>query len=191
MYRGGIGNDSSLGTYSLTRGSTWWWYMKFFLTWTRNRFLLHHHPAMSLDKVLVETCLILQEELLVLLLVLDDPGLRWMFSDVDLLQRFWLFHLRLGKMFHHFAALTLPLHGPFGRGVQMRPPAPNSSMSATTMSPFQFLPAYNTQPRNIPGKTSRPNWCSRDRSLAEIGWYSTIAPNGITGPLNGISNRLS
>ena len=36
-----------------------------------------------------------------------------------------------------------------------------------------------------------PNWCSRDWSFADIGWYSTIAPNGITGPLKGIPNRLS
>ena len=27
----------------------------------------------------------------------------------------------------------------------------NSSMSATVMSPFQILPAYNAYPRNIPG----------------------------------------
>ena len=29
MYFSGIGNDSSLGEYSLTLGSTWWRYMKF------------------------------------------------------------------------------------------------------------------------------------------------------------------
>ena len=29
MYFSGIGNDSSLYVYSLTRGSTWWRYMKF------------------------------------------------------------------------------------------------------------------------------------------------------------------
>ena len=28
-------------------------------------------------------------------------------------------------------------------------------------------------------------------SFAEMGWYSTIAPNGITGPLKDIPNRLS
>ena len=28
-------------------------------------------------------------------------------------------------------------------------------------------------------------------SFAETGWYSTIAPNGITGPLTGTPNRLS
>ena len=30
-------------------------------------------------------------------------------------------------------------------------------------------------------RLSAPNWCSLDWSFAEIGWYSTIAPNGITG----------
>ena len=57
----------------------------------------------------------------------------------------------------------------------------NSSMSATKVSPFQIPTACNAYPRNIPGKTFGPNWCSRDKSSAEIGWYSTIAPKGITG----------
>ena len=60
-----------------------------------------------------------------------------------------------------------------------------SWMSVIDMSPFQIPPACIAYPRNI------PNWCNLDRSFAEIGWYSTIAPNGITGPLNGIPNRLS
>ena len=58
-------------------------------------------------------------------------------------------------------------------------------MSATKMSPFQIPPACNACPRNLPGKTFEPNWCSRDKSWAETGWCSTIAPNGITGPLTG------
>ena len=67
----------------------------------------------------------------------------------------------------------------------------NSSMSATKMSPSPDSSACNAYPRNMPGKTLGPNWCSRGRSFAEIGWYSTTAPNGITVPLNGIPNRLS
>ena len=39
-----------------------------FLMWTINRFLLDHHPAMSLEKVLVKTHLILLQDFLVLLL---------------------------------------------------------------------------------------------------------------------------
>ena len=50
-----------------------------------NHFLLHHHPAMSLEKVL-KTRLIFLEDFLVLLLGLGGPGLRWIFSETDLLQ---------------------------------------------------------------------------------------------------------
>ena len=87
---------------------------------------------------------------------------------VDVLtERCLLFHLLLGIWsFHFFAAWTLPLHWAFGRGVQMRPSPPI--------------------PRNIPGKTFAPNWCNPGWSFAEIGWYSTIAPNGNTGPSKGI-----
>ena len=52
------------------------------------------------------------------------------------------------------------------------------------MSPFQF-PPYKAYPRNNPGKTFFPNWWILDWSFAEIGWYSTSEPNGMTGPLNG------
>ena len=54
-----------------------------------------------------------------------DPGLRWMFSDVDLLQRFQVLHLRLGIWNCHLSwTLTLPLYWDFGRGVQIRPSEP-------------------------------------------------------------------
>ena len=46
---------------------------------------------MSLDVRLKKTRLILLEDYLVLLLCLGCPRLRWMFSDPDLLQRFWLY----------------------------------------------------------------------------------------------------
>ena len=65
----------------------------------------------------------------------------------------------------------------------------NSSTSATKMSPFQVHPVCTACPRNLPGRTFEPNWCSRDRSFAEIGWCSTIAPNGIIGPLTGAPNH--
>ena len=45
--------------------------------------------------------------------------------------------------------------------------------------------------RNTPGKTFGRNWCNRNMSFAEVGWYSRSAPNGITSPLNAIPNRLS
>ena len=59
----------------------------------------------------------------------------------------------------------------------------NSSRSATSMSPFQILPAYRAYPRNNPGKTFFPNWWVLDWSFAVIGWYSTNEANGVIGPL--------
>ena len=106
-------------------------------------------------------------------------------------RNFYLFHLRLGIWNCHLSlALTLPLHRAFGRGVQMHPSAP-ILQCLRSMSPFQILPACNAYPRKIPCKTFDPNWCSLDRSFAEIGCQSTVAPHGITGPSNGIPNRLS
>ena len=50
---------------------------------------LPHHPALSLLEVGLENAihLIFLEEFLVLLLVPDNPGLRWMVSDAVLSQR--------------------------------------------------------------------------------------------------------
>ena len=79
------------------------------LKWTRNQFLCHHHPAMGLE-VVVNTRLILPKDFLVFLPSLGGPGLRWMFSEPDLHQITWLFHLRSGIMFSPFWALTLPSH---------------------------------------------------------------------------------
>ena len=122
----GKGNDSSFGMYSSTTGSTRWRYMKIpDLTW--NHFWLPNHPVLRHLGVWLEkrVRLILLEELLVLLLCLGCPGLRWTLSDPDILKEFWLFHLRLGKWNYHLSlALTLPLHWAFGRGFQIRPSAP-------------------------------------------------------------------
>ena len=51
---------------------------------------------MSLEEVLKKIRLILLENYLVLLLALGAPGLKWMFSEPDLLHRAVQFHLRLG-----------------------------------------------------------------------------------------------
>ena len=51
---------------------------------------------MSLEVGLKKIRLFLLEDVLILLLGLGDPGLRWMFSEPDLLQRGSPFHLRLG-----------------------------------------------------------------------------------------------
>ena len=66
-----------------------------------------------------------------------------------------------------------------------------SNFPAIKTSPFQIPCATNANSRNTPGKTFLPNWWNLDWSLAEIGWYSTIAPNGMTRPLNGSPNRRS
>ena len=51
---------------------------------------------MSLEVGLKKIRLILLEDFLVLLLGVGDPGLRWKFSEADLLQKVLPFHLRLG-----------------------------------------------------------------------------------------------
>ena len=68
---------------------------------TKNLFGLHHHTTMSLENGLKRTRLVLLEDVFVRLLGLGDPGLRWMFSEPDLLQRVWLFHLRPGTFNFH------------------------------------------------------------------------------------------
>ena len=64
--------------------------------WTKNHFVLHRHPEVSLEVVEVETLLIIPENIFDLLLELGDPVSRWMFSVPDLLQRILFVHLRLG-----------------------------------------------------------------------------------------------
>ena len=39
--------------------------------------------------------------------------------------------------------------------------------------------------------SAKPNWWIPAWTFGEDGWYSTIAPKGIIGPLNGSPNRLS
>ena len=95
---------------------------------------------MSLDVGLKKTRLTLLEDYLVLLLCLGYPGLRWMFSDLDLLQEFWLFHLRLGiRIFHLSLASTLPFALSLRAWSSDASISSISSMSATVMSPFQIL----------------------------------------------------
>ena len=131
---------------------------------TKNQFWLHHHTMMSLVVGLKKTRLTLLQEFFVLLLCLGCPRLRVMFSDPDLLQKFWLFHLRHGKWnFHLPSALTLPLHWTFGRGFQKRPSRPILQCPRPLRLLSWILSADNTYPRKIPGKTFGPNWCS-------LGW---------------------
>ena len=73
-----------------------------FLKWTQNHLSLHQHPEVSLDVVVVEALLILQENQCYSLLELGDPVSKWMFSVPDLLQRIWFVHLRLEKWISQF-----------------------------------------------------------------------------------------
>ena len=117
---------------------------------------------------------------------------------VDILRRcsphrFWLFHLRRWLwIFHFFAALTLPLHGAFWRGVHMRPSPPflHNVCDHDVSFPDSPRVTYITE------KYTWQDFCSKLMQSRLIfrrnkRWYSTIAPNGITGLLNGIPNRLS
>ena len=153
-----------------------------FLKLTRNRFVLHRHTAMSL---VVETHLILLEDLHVLLLVQDCPVSRWTFSEPDLLQIVLLFHLQSGIWnIHHFGALSLPLHWVFSRGFLMRPSFPTPLCLRSRFFPraihirgiFQVKLSYRT------GGVWTSLWQKR-------GWHSIIQPNGTSGPLNGSPNR--
>ena len=123
--------------------------------------LIFNNKKMIVDVGWKKTRLILQEEFLVLLLGLGDPGLRWMFSNADPLQKFWLFHLRSGKWIFHLSLASFALSlRPWSSDASI---CSNSSMSATKMSPFLQLPtACNAYPKNFPGKTFEPTWCALD-----------------------------
>ena len=63
-----------------------------------NHFLLHRHPDTSLEVVMVETLLTLQENLFDLLLELGVPLSRWMFSVLDLLEQMLIRPFPTGKI---------------------------------------------------------------------------------------------
>ena len=95
---------------------------------------------MSLEKVLVETRLILVEDFLVLLLGLGYPRSRLMCSEPDLFQNVLPFHLRFGMFFSpcwgvntSFALSLLAWNSDASIFSK-------SSMSATKMCPLQIHP---------------------------------------------------
>ena len=55
--------------------------------------------------------------------------------------------------------------------------------TAIKIYPFQIFLAISSKPRKIPGNTFLPHLWILDWSFGE-GWFSTIAPKGIIGPLN-------
>ena len=111
-----------------------------FLTWTKNHLSLQRHPEVSLE-VVKETLLILQENLCDLLLELDIPVSRWMFSDLDLLQEDWFVHLRQEKYNFHFLGEISPLlHWVFSSRFQMRPSIPTPQCLQPVRHPSKFPP---------------------------------------------------
>ena len=175
MYFIGMGNDSSLGTYSLTRGSTWWRHMKFpdmdqksFLASPASGYEYWGSgggdPSDSPRKS-----------------ILLSPWIGRCRTKVDVL-RSWSPPRVLIR-----PSVIGKINSPLSLG--------NITSFALSLflNRFPMRPSFPTPQglRNNPGKTFFPNWWILDWSFAEIGWYSTIAPNGITGPLNGIPNRLS
>ena len=93
---------------------------------------------------LKKTCLVLLEDFLVLLLGLVCPSLRWMFSEPDLLQRVWTVASAKNFIVHHFWGDNTSFALSLQAWISDASIFSNSSMSATMMSPFQILPAYNT-----------------------------------------------
>ena len=151
MYFNGIGNVSSLGTYSLTLGTTWWRKMNFPVI-VQKSFLASSSSRVESSWSWVGECnsSAFPRRISFLLLVPEEPGSRRMFSDAVSPQRVLTLHLRLGIWsFHFFAALTLPLTLSLRAWSSDASISSNSSVSATIMSPFQIPPAYNAQPLSI------------------------------------------
>ena len=122
----------------------------------------------------------------------DDPGSRWMFSDADTVPETLTVPSAIGNIkLSPFMGVSTSFALSLFVWVSDASIFSSFSMSSTNMSPFQIPTVCNAYPRNVPGRTLGPNWCNLDMSFAEIGWYSTIAPNGKTRPLNGTPNRLS
>ena len=121
-------------------------------------------------------------------LVLPQSG----FSDSIISSRQFCCSIREWEfeIFTPFQTVILLLHWAFEHGLLTRPKFPTPQWLQPDYLSI-FLTASNTYPRNIPSKTLLPNWWSLDCSCVEIIWFSTVAPNGIIGPLNGSPNRRS
>ena len=126
------------------------------LKWTRKHSQHPHHTTtMSLHMTLRKTRLILLKEFL--FLVLDDPKLRWISSDAILPHRLTV-PSATGNM--NFSPLKCVDTSCASRLFAQNSEASicsRSSMYATKMSLIQILPADDTDPTNIPGKTFGTN----------------------------------
>ena len=168
MYFSGIGNDASLGAYSLTLGSTWRQWIrlpemdqKSFLAspsyHDESRSGVEEDPSDSPWRLLCSSPRSGRSRIKVDVLRTWSPPESFTFPSAT------------GRMiFHHIAALTLPSHWVFQQGFQMRPSAPIPQCMRPRCLLSRFSPR-NAYPRNIPGKTFGPNWCrqvfSRNRVI--------------------------
>ena len=120
MYFSGIGKDSSVGTYSLTRNDSKWNLLKQIKNhfWTSSSY--HDQSWRGVEEAPSDSLRRLSCSSPLSGLVLINDNLRsW--SP----QNFWLFYLRLTiKKFRLSVTLTLPLYWAFGSGVQIRPSLP-------------------------------------------------------------------
>ena len=120
------------------------------------------------------------------------PALEWVLGHRSLFLTVLLYHLLLGRWIHNLFVWSIhPSRLFFEDKNLMHTNFSKSSNSAINISSFQIPPAIRSQPRKIPGNTFLPNWWFLDWSFGEVGWYSTIPPKGIIGPLTCSPNRLS
>ena len=116
------------------------------------------------------------------------PALEWILGFRSLFQTMLLFQLRLGIYnFHIFSALWLPLQWAFVHGFLMRPNFQLLNVCNTNISFPHSSCDQHISDEYFHEKTFLSSWWSFDWSLAEIRWYSTIAPNGITGQFKWFS----
>ena len=132
MYFNGIGNDSSFGMYSLTLDSTWWRYMKSPVI-SQKSFLASASSRVesSWRGVGEESSSDSPRKTSWSSPRQDDPWLKWMVSDVDLLQRV--------PFIGGNTSFALSLLASISDASIWS----TSSMSAIRMSPFQISPAFN------------------------------------------------
>ena len=133
------------------------------------------------------------------------PAFEWILGVRCLFLTILLYLLRLGIWIHHlFMSSTLLSRWFFEDKFLKHPTFPNlpNLISECLLSKFhrdQLTAKNNTKEYHRDQLTAKnntkeyhfPNWQILVWSLAEIGWHSTIAPEGIIGPLNGSPNRLS
>ena len=129
-------------------------------------FVFHRHPEVSLEVVVVETLLILVENLFDLLLelvFLHQGGCsQFLISSNEFYQPSATGNMNFPFSLVNITSFALSLFAQISNASIVS----SSSMSATIMSPFQIPPAYRAYPRNNPGKTFFPNWWILDWSFA-------------------------